>query len=555
MKKVETLIIGSGIAGAAIASKILEDNPRASILMLEAGPKVPMKDFALFQNYLITGQLPYTFCEDYAYPERHDESIGENSNIGGTVMPLQGGRLMTYGGSTVHWGGWSFRLKPEDFKLKTNTGKENAIDWPINYEELEPYYCESECYIGVSGDSNDKVVPRSEDFPYRQFPYTLEDGIVIKSMEKLGINYSHLPIARHGISDTESSHAPCKTTGTCKYCPFGARYVAGNYLDDMKEMGNYPNFIIKHGAVVDEILMSSKKKAKGVRYHLVNTTESIEVEAEKVIVAAGSVESAKLLLRSKTHWKNGIGNDNDLVGRNLITHPYFIFQADIPNNPEKLQPEMNFPTLVSRHFDSEAEQDKGKFIILNSPSSPLVKIGQAMQNGVSREGIDNSFDLPTAVQLHGIIEVFSERNNRVYNMENKINHLGLMETVVDYTEDPGFKDRMKEVKAIIDDIFKNMGAVKQKVTDHVNGKAVEREEYSKLIMLSWRADHAACLTRMAENDKDGVVDKNLKVFGVENLYVCSNSSFSSLGAINPTLTLGALSLRLGKHLVDLKNKK
>ena len=71
----------------------------------------------------------------------------------------------------------------------------------------------------------------------------------------------------------------------------------------------------------------------------------------------------------------------------------------------------------------------------------------------------------------------------------------------------------------------------------------------KRTMLSWRADHASCTCRMAKTEAEGVVDKNMKVFGVDNLYICSNGAFSSLGTVNPTLTVTALALRLGRHLV------
>lgn len=539
MQKVDTLIIGSGVAGAAISQKILSDNPQASILMLEAGTRVKMKDFGKFQQYILNGSLPYTWCQDEDYPDRDEHKAGENASTGGTKMPLQGSRLMIYGGSTVHWGGWSFRLKPEDFRLKSNTNKSNSIDWPIDYKELEPYYCESEHYIGVSGDGDSGVVDRSGPYPYRAFPYTAEDGIVIKAMDKVNINYNHLPIARHGISGSESSHAPCQTTGACKYCPFGARYVAANYLDDMKRLNAYPNFVIQMGCVVEEILMDNAEHAKGVRYFDKNTNKRVEVEANLVVVAAGAIESAKLLLRSKSKGhENGIGNQHQLVGRNLVTHPYFIFEAILPENPDRLQPEMNFPTLVSRHFDSEAEQAKGKFIIINSPSSPVVQLGSWMQEGMSRADINKKLKGRQKIQLHGIMEVFSEPENRVQNLD-KVNHIGLPETIVHFTKAKGFDDRLAEIKEHITTIFHEMG-VKEDVI---------------LKMLSWRADHAGCLTRMSDSPETGVVDKDLKVFGVDNLYVCSNSSFSSMGAVNPTLTLGALSLRLGDHLIQKFEKQ
>ena len=226
---------------------------------------------------------------------------------------------------------------------------------------------------------------------------------------------------------------------------------------------------------------------------------------------------------------------------------------------------MNFPTLVSRHFDSVAEQAKGKFILLNSPSSPsfnhyvlseadrarlnnpgiedpkprnsrINTLEAAMQNGLSSSEIDELVKGKIKVQIHGIIETFSESKNYIKNY-GQINHLGLIETTVNYTQPADFNDRMEEVKEIVTQIFEEMGA-----------KNVKRT------MLSWRADHAACLTRMSDSPEKGVVDKNMKIFGIDNVYVCSNSSFSSLGAINPTLTLAALSLRLGDHLVKPKNQ-
>jgi choline dehydrogenase-like flavoprotein len=113
--KIETIIIGSGVAGAALVSRLLKKNPNASIVMLEAGSKVEMKNFAQYQNYVVTGQTPYSFCQDLNYPDR--DKPGENISTDNNLS-LRGARLLMYGGSTVHWGGWSFRLKPEDFRLK-----------------------------------------------------------------------------------------------------------------------------------------------------------------------------------------------------------------------------------------------------------------------------------------------------------------------------------------------------------------------------------------------------------------------------------------------------
>jgi hypothetical protein len=162
-----------------------------------------------------------------------------------------------------------------------------------------------------------------------------------QALTKLGLGFGKLPIARRGVSATPSRHAPCQTTGTCKYCPFGARYVASNYLDDIREWNDYPNFDIRLGYAVERINTASPTKAASVDFTDTMTGQHDTVEAERIIVAAGTIESAKLLLRSTSvDWPTGLGNGGDMVGRNLVTHPYLIFTGSLPANPLKLQPEM-----------------------------------------------------------------------------------------------------------------------------------------------------------------------------------------------------------------------
>src|SRR5262249_21288148 len=161
-----------------------------------------------------------------------------------------------------------------------------------------------------------------------------------QALQAAGVGFSHLPIARHGISDTVSRHAPCQTTGTCKYCPFGARYAATNFLNDMLDWEEIPNFHVRTDVVVEEILVDSKKRATGVRVLDRPPGAREVITAKTIVVAAGTIESAKLLQRStSSFWAQGIGNDRDLVGRNFITHPYFIFTGAIPKNPDRLQTE------------------------------------------------------------------------------------------------------------------------------------------------------------------------------------------------------------------------
>lgn len=526
----QTVIIGSGVAATALIETLVAADPGVSIVVFEAGERITTRDFGLWENYVVSGALPYDGCRDENYPQR--DNPGENASAGTTEVPLRGSRLFAYGGSSLHWGGWSFRLKPEDFVLRSNTGE--GLDWPFSYAAFEPYYCRAEHHLAVSGDSTDRLLPRSQDFPFKAFPYTLEDKIYADALDALSISYGKLPIARRGVSSEPSRHAPCQTTGTCKYCPFGARYVASNYLDDLLEWNDLPNIEVRTGVAVLTIETTGKRRASGVSYLDRKSGEIRSVAADRVIVAAGSIESAKLLLRSQsTDWSNGIGNDTGQVGRYLITHPYFIMTAVLPNNLLGLQPELNFPTLVSRHFDSPAEQAKGKFMMVAPPDTVSISLAQKMQAGNDRAAIDAQIKGANKITIQGMIEVFGRASNTVTNMQS-VNKFGLPMTTVTYAQDPGFDARMNEVEAQTAAIFAAMGATPDGSRS-----------------LSWRADHAASTCRMGDNASEAVVDADLKVHGTDNIYVISNAVLPNLGAVNPTLTLTALAIRLGDHLAQL----
>ena len=101
--------IGSGVAGATVAKRLLEHDANTSILMLDAGPEVKAKDRRYWWDYVIFGRKPYDYCYDVD---------GENITSGDINWEFVGSRAMAYGGSTLHWGGWCLRYKPEDFRLQ-----------------------------------------------------------------------------------------------------------------------------------------------------------------------------------------------------------------------------------------------------------------------------------------------------------------------------------------------------------------------------------------------------------------------------------------------------
>ena len=517
-KSFDYVIIGSGVAGAIVADGILHSKPEASIAVIEAGPRVPLKDRRKWWDFISTRVNPY---DDF-----HDLPIDqENASVGKEGWTFRESRLMGRGGSTVHWGGWSLRFKEEDFEVCSRTGR--GADWPISYADLEPYYEKAERTLGVSGlaeDSTGQVCPpRQNDYPIEPFPFVEADRPLIRAMDNLNVSYGHMPMARF---------RKCMTTGTCRYCPFGARFTAAYMWDALEEDGKHPNLHFFDRTACERLLLDGKKEVFGVEVFSTKTGKKEEIHGENFLIASGSYESPKILQRSRTaKWKNGVGNDYDLVGRFLISHPFLHVRAELPSNANRWNQELDFPTLMSRHYDSPEEQSKGKLFLFKDRSRPKVDLAQLMIEGNSKAEINRKSIGRMEIELQGFMEEFSIYENRVSDRDGR-NRAGLHQTKVNFSRADDFAERVKTRLAIMKRIVEETGA-----------------KIIKADLRSQRGDHAAATCRMGTSPATSVVDENLKVHGVDNLWVCSNAVFPSGAAVNPTLTLAALATRLSEEFI------
>ena len=510
----EYVFIGSGIASITTARRILQKRPDAKILMLDAGPEVPAKNRRYWWDYLIFNRKPY----DYTY-----DVEGENTTVGDINWGYRGARAMVYGGSTIHWGAWSVRYKPEDFQLHTNTGE--GADWPLTYEELDPYYYEAEAFLAVCGDPRESwnSARQGRPYPTPPFEWTAADGVMIQAFEKLGIEPGKMPIARY---------RKCMTTGTCKYCPFGSRFNAQYVLDDMRANPDYRNFEQRCWSPVTRLVVEEDKKTvKAAEY--IDTTCGVTraVTADKFIVAGGTYESAKLLHRStSSRWTHGIGNDSDMVGRFIVSHSFLRVRGSTPTNPGRWVQEYDFPTLMSRTYDSPEYQEDGKLFLFKNRVLPNVDIAGLMIAGKKRHEIEAVLEGKMTMELQAFYEEKGQHRNRLEQRPGK-NRFGLPLTQIKYQRDPRFVARANGRIAKMAKVFEAMDyKIEEARFDDPGGH------------------HATSTCRMATDPSEGVTDRDMKVFGTDNLYVCSNGAFPTCAAVNPTLTLTAMAMRLGDHL-------
>jgi choline dehydrogenase-like flavoprotein len=515
-----TIIVGSGIAATLVADRLLERDPLASILVLEAGERIASRDRRSWWDLVLHGATPYSSTYDDDKPGSAEQ---ESYSTGNTRWDFKESRVRAYGGSTMHWGGWALRYKEEDFSCRTNTGF--GADWPFGYDELEPWYALAEQLIGVGGDASDEGPWRSGDYPLPPFPYTANESELAQAFldADTPIRPGHMPIARF---------KRCMTTGTCKYCPIGSRYSAQDHMDALLYNAEHRNLRLRTSAPVRRILVE-RNRAHGIEFLDADTGQWVEAHGQRVIVCAGAYESAKLLLASPSpDWPTGIGNRYDQVGRHVVTHLMLTVQGKKATNPRKLFQEYDFPTLMSRSWDTPEQQRDGKFFIFNNRGLPRVQFEKLMIEGKSRAAIDDLTGGERLAGLSAFIEEFSEADNRL-TLASGTGKFGLPKMQVHFSRRSPSK-------------FQGLIATAQ---DKLEGYLKQIDyQHVETTPQNPRGDHTSGVCRMGKSPDVSVTTGDLTVHGFDNLFVCSNAVLPNAAAVNPTLTLAALSLRLGTRL-------
>ena len=426
----------------------------------------------------------------------------------------------------MHWGAWALRFKPEDFRLYTNTGE--GADWPITYDDLEDYYYQAEKYLSVCGDETENWSPRKKPYPVPPFHWTAADGVMIEAFQKLGIKPGKMPLARY---------RKCFTTGTCKYCPFGSRFSAVNVLTDMLADPRYSGLELRDNSPAVRLVAQSKSTIDAVEYVDNATGAAVQEHADNFIICSGAYETPKLLMNSKNqYWTRGIGNDADLLGRFIISHSMLKVRGSVSENKDRWFQEYDFPTLMSRTHDSPERQKMGKIFLFKNRVLPNINIAKMMIDGKTPEEVDKIVSGPMELEVQAFMEEKGKFDNRLQIADGK-DRFGLPLTTINFNRTDVEEANAQKNLDLMTEIIVNMGykIVYAKTEDP-------------------GAHHTTGTCRMARTAEDGVTDANLRVHETNNLYLCSTGVFPTGSAVNPTLTLTALSFRLADYLIGKQEK-
>ena len=550
-KMVDVCIIGSGAGGGPIALEL--GKAGFDVVVLEKGPWYKKDDF--FHDEILNSRrnffMPFPWDEPHLWRAGLQEPY-TRTNEGWTANCV--------GGGTVHMSGFFYRFKPVDFRLKTELktapSGSNVVDWPISYADLAPYYDKAEEELGVSGNAvpHPFLEPRTKNYPV---PPLAEHPVALEIDRVCGdLGWHSIPTARAIITTPYHGRDPCV------YCTLCGSYGCEHDAKSSTSAALIPSAVatgrveVRPKCMARHITVNAKGLAQSVVYTDENGEEQ-EQPAKVVVVAATALESARLLLNSKSsRFPDGLANHNGLVGKNLVFSSFGQSKATFRISKQKAA----MPWLeLSMPFVNRSMQD---FYLMPDERFGFRKGGTlgfmwAHPNpifaavGMAKKGPNGIFGRALKDKLR------EYRDSRILEFEIYGEFLSNPDTSV--TVDPKVTDRYGLPVAAV--------TVKRHPVDLTMIKfLVERGEEVLASLKPDRLDRVGTAgdtnilqggtCRFGKDPKTSVLDPDCRSHSVKNLYVTDGSFLPTSGGVPVTLTIVANAFRVADRMVaHLKHRK
>jgi choline dehydrogenase-like flavoprotein len=533
----DVVIIGSGVMGGLIATGLAKANK--SVIVLEAGPRVNRRDVVeTFRNAPVKLSLANAKLQGAGSPypslPHAPSTYGDYLQQVGPVK-YNTSYLRVVGGTTWHFGSSLWRMLPNDFRLKSLYGR--GRDWPISYDELEPFYARAETELGVSGvDGQDESGQGGEAYPPRSIPYPMEGlkpSYMFKRLSELLGKGGYNPILEPNGRATRpyGKRPPCAGNNNCNpVCPIAAKYDGSMHIDEAERHGAK----VLENSVVYKIEAGDDGKITAIWYMRPDKSQH-KLTARYFVLAAYGIESPKLLLMSTSDkYPNGIANSSDQVGRNLMDHTGISMNVMTKEDMWPGEgPTQLLVYLNSRDGAFRKDYPGYKIKVRNTvPTSQITS--NLISKGVLGSKLDEQIRLQSARSLNWAVdfETLPLPENRVTPSKTKFDAIGLPVPEIYYSV-PDYWHAGKE-KALED--FKQFA------------KLLDADILSTDVGFQNR-QHIMGTTIMGDDPKDSVVDRDCRSHDHHNLFIAGTSVMPSSSCVNPTLTGAALSIRIADVLV------
>jgi choline dehydrogenase-like flavoprotein len=545
----DVVIVGSGAGGGTLAAALAEAG--VGVLLLEKGPHYGLLDFTHDELTICRRDFFVPFVSDEPHLVRQSTSEPfQKSNDGWIACCV--------GGGTVHMSGFLYRLHREDFELRTRHGATpgtTVVDWPIGYDELQPWYDRAEVAIGVSGRAGENPFdePRTSDYP---LPPLLGHPIaahLTATAKRLGLHPFATP--RAVLSAPYDGRPPCNYCGLCgEYgCENGSKSdVTATFIRRALATGRCR---LRPHAMVREITVDAQGRARGVVYQDARGARR-EVRARVVAVACSAIESARLLLLSRSgKFPNGLCNSSGLVGKNLAFSTLSRVEAELARTGGgravagfddplpwlgvsvqdyyRLPPTAGGAKGGTLRFDfihpsiiSRAER------VARAQDPPLW--GKALKDGLRRH-----FREVRTLETE-IFGEFLPLDGTYVDLDPKVtDRFGLPAARITLQHHPVDVAAVQFLAARAREVFEAMGADSVRVDIPLGTLRV--------------LQHGTC--RFGKDPGSSVLDPSCRAHDVPNLYVVDGSFMPTGGGVPTTLTIQANALRVAAIIADRMKRR
>jgi choline dehydrogenase-like flavoprotein len=537
-RHVNAIVVGAGAGGGVGAKELAVAG--LSVILFERGG---WPDYDKHINDELISQRTEVLGSAFGPDGRLHPRVRINSDGSrDRLTPISGGyghNAACVGSGTVSYGAMAWRFMPEDFKMKTTYGPVEGStldDWPISYEDLEPYYEKAEWEVGVSGDDADNpfAAPRKTPRPMPPFENNHEGKLLAGACKRLGLHPFPIPMLRNSVP--YNGRPACIRNRTCVgfQCPVDGKNGTHNtVIPTAIETGNCE---VRTNCQVAEITTDTKGRATGIRFFDENDKEQYQT-ADIVVVAGSATETARLMLNSKSKlFPDGIGNNNGWLGRNLQGHAYTSAFGLFDNEVTTIQgPGATFGISDYNHYNKGII---GGGLLCNECNllpygfSRLRPPGQARWGKAHKEFQITNYRKTSF--LHGPIQEMPNFKARVTVDENVRDYWGIPVVALSGERHQLDHEHCKFLSARAEAIYKEAGAYY--TWQRVGGRGLSGGQ------------HQCGTARMGNDPKTSVVNKYGQVHDVDNLFVSDGSVFVTGGGFNPVLTIMAIGYWVGDYI-------
>src|ERR1035441_5424462 len=540
MKRVNAVVVGAGAAGGIVAKELSVAG--LSVVVLERGkwytPHDCRKDDLRNQRTTVLGN---------AFGPEDEGNSRVWVDAAGTphiVLPSEGAyqnNAACVGGGTLSYGAQAWRYMPQDFRMRSTYGVPSGSsleDWPISYDDLEPFYDKAEYEIGISGDYSGTPfkAPRNRHLPMPPLVPTRELGTLEPAAKRLGLHPFHLPMARNSV--------PYNGRGPCMRCRWCVGFVCetdaknGSQNTVLPVALNTGNCELRTECTVKEVLTDDRGRARGVAYFDAKGHLQQQL-ADIVVVSGGATGPARLLLNSKSRlFPDGLGNRHDQVGRNLQGHHY---------------------SGATGYFDFDTYDDVGPGASIAvsdyNHGTPGLCGGGMLDNEFIRLPIQMIDRMPAGTPRWGLkhkqaMRSFYKRNIAVMGPTQPIPMADARVTL-----DPGVRDKwgmpVARISGNVHPHTFDIGVIQAQRSEawlKEAGAVSTLLNAGKPTIVS-SGQHQAGTCRMGVDPQGSVVNKACQVHDVDNVFVIDGSVHVTNGGFNPALTIMAIAYMASEELV------